>query len=971
MKVYLKVYALDSKHTAKTLKKAVKREKGIKSVNINFNTSIAIVRFDEDIISEHRVKIAFLKAGHITGTYRKPGEDVIEEKKDEKEEAPEKEKEEIVKQKEEENRRKEEAIRKEEEKKKRKIERKLAKEKERVEKLKKKIKEERKRTGIAEAFKGGIESYLKHREEKKKQKEKEKEKRRKEEIIKKEKEKKKAEIEKEKRRKEEELKKKKTETKKIKEEKKPKEKKEIGFQAQAKRFEKIIISISKTIKERKKQKRKKAAKKPEAKQEKPELPKEVHLDKAVIPEQIQEEIPEIKPEKEEPEEPTEEMERLRIKTIFAFIFAIPLLYISMGPHIGLPITYLIEKYIGIFQFLLAMPIVAIGYRFYIKGIRSIINRKLNMYTLIALGTGSAYLYSLFSSAMIIMGKDAFRSQLYYEVAGLLIAFILLGNYFEAKAHRRVISAVKSLIKLKPAKATIIVDRQEKVVPIEKVKVGDIINIKPGERIPVDGIIVGGFSSVDESMITGEWMPVDKEEGDRVIGGTINKAGAFNFRAEKVGGNTTLMQIVHLVMQSYARKAPIEKLADRISAVFVPVVLLISIASLIIWLVAGYGLGFALIIAISVLIISCPCALGLATPTAVMVAAGIGAKQGILFKGTDIIQKAQEIDTIVLDKTGTVTSGKPEVTDIIPYGKYKRKDILKIAAIAEKRSEHPLARALVHAAKIEDIKIADPSSFKPLPGFGVEARIKRAKVIIGKKKLMQSRGISLKKIESDFENLESQGKSVIIIAAGKKVVGIIAFADKLKPYSKEAVEALHRMKKQVIMITGDNIKSAESIASWLNIDNVLAEVMPKDKAKEIRKLQQRGKKVAMVGDGINDAPALVQSDLGIAIGSGTDIAIESGDIVLMKDDLRGLITAIQLSKVCMRKIKQNLAWAFLYNMIGIPVAAGIMYPFTGWLLSPIIAGAAMAFSSVSVIYNSLLLRRFRPKIVCNKSHIKKQ
>ena len=955
MKVYLKVYELDSKQVARALRKDVKKEKGIRSVDINFKNSIAKVRFDENIITPHRVKIAFLKAGHIVGPYGKP--ETEEEIEEPVEEVTEEEKPEVIIEKE--------------------------------EKKKPVIKQAATGfAGIRKTFSQAIEKGIKERKEGKERKTIEKEKK-KEELAKRRKieEKKKEKIRKEREKEKRELEDKIAQEKeklerirqKVKEVKKkaPAQKKEKIIAKQAvKKVPGIMQAISTAFEKRKKEKERKAIEKKKKKEaiekkqikakkevvkhieEKAAIPQSVQLDESVLPEIVKEIIPAVKIQKDEPVEITEEMERLKIKTIFAWIFAVPLLYISMGPHIGLPLTYFLEKYMGIFQFILATPIVAIGYRFYIKGIRSVMNKKLNMYTLIALSTGFAYLYSLFSSVMVMAGREYFRGQLYYEVAGLIVAFVMLGNHLEAKAHAKVIASIKSLLKLRSKQATILADGEEKLVDVEKVRIGDIVVVKPEEKIPVDGRILAGFSTVDESMINGKLMPVDKKEGDLVISGTINKAGAFNFRAEKIGQKTTLMQIIHFVMKAYSRKAPVEKFADKVSWIFVPVVIGIAFISSIAWIMAGQESGFALLIAVSVLIIACPSALGLAAPTAVMVSVSLGARQGILLKGTDIIQKMQKIDTFVFDKAGTLTQGRPEVIDILGYGKYNQQNILKIAAAAEKKSEHPFAEAIVHEANLKDIKLARSQGFKAHPGLGVEAKINKSIVLIGKRKLMLSRNISLKKIELDLDNLEGAGKSAVIVAVGKKAAGIIVFADRIKPYSNEVVSVLHKMKKDVIMITGDNRKTSESIAGWLGISHVLADIMPGNKAKEIKKLQAQGKTVAMIGDGINDSSSLIQSDVGIAIGAGADISIESGSIVLMRDNIHDVITAIDLSKVAMRKIKQNLAWAFLYNLIGIPVAAGILYPSTGWLLSPVIAGAAMAFSSLVVISNSLLLRRFK-------------
>jgi len=1062
MKLYLKVYELDSKQAAKALKKDVKKEKGIQSIDVNFKTSIAKVRFDERIITLHRVKIAFLKAGHIVGPYGEPEEEDIEEPV---EEVTEEEKPEVIIEKQEKKKpvikhaaagfagirktisqtiekgrkaRKEEKERKtiEKEKKKEELEKKKAEETERKRKITLRIIKEKQRKKQEEERKRKQQEIIKKKQEKKAEKDKKSKVIKKKEELAEKKEpllkyatagfagirktisqaiktrkiekKEKSEFEKKIAEEKEKLSRIKQKVKEIKKKAPAQKKEEIIAKQAVKKIpslkQAISLAFEKRRERRKKEKERKSIEKEKQKKEfekkniektqikkkimlqklkeaqqqeilskkskelvkkekikgKATIPVSVHLDKNVLPEIVEEIIPAVKIQKDEPVEITEEMERLRIKTIFAWIFAVPLLYISIGPHIGLPLTYFIEKYMSIFQFILATPIVAIGYRFYIKGIRSLMNKKLNMYTLIALSTGFVYLYSLFSSVMVMAGREYFRGQLYYEVAGLLVAFIMLGNHLEAKAHAKVIASIKDLLKLRPKQAMILVDGEEKLVDVEKVRIGDIVVIKPGEKIPVDGRIIAGFSAVDESMITGKLMHVDKKEGDIVISGTINKAGAFNFKAEKVGQKTTLMQIIYFVMKAYVRKAPVEKLADKVSWIFVPAVIGIAFISFIAWIMAGQESGFALLIAISVLIIACPSALGLAAPTAVMVAVSLGARQGILLKGTDIIQKMQEIDTFVFDKAGTLTQGRPEVIDILAYGKYNKGSILKIAASAEEESDHPFAEAIVHEAKLKDIKLARSQGFKAHPGLGVEAKINKSLVLIGKRKLMLSRNISLKKIEVDLDNLENAGKSAVIVAVGKKAAGIIAFADRIKPYSHEVVSVLHKMKKDVIMITGDNRKTSESIAGWLGISHVLADIMPGNKAKEVKKLQAQGKTVAMIGDGINDSSSLIQSDVGIAIGAGADIAIESGSIVLMKENIHDVITAVDLSKATMRKIKQNLAWAFLYNLIGIPVAAGILYPSTGWLLSPVIAGAAMAFSSLAVISNSLLLRRFKAR-----------
>ncbi|MBI1969185.1 copper-translocating P-type ATPase [Candidatus Woesearchaeota archaeon] len=657
-----------------------------------------------------------------------------------------------------------------------------------------------------------------------------------------------------------------------------------------------------------------------------------------------------------------EIKRYKIKTWIAGIFSIPLLYSVMAPLVGLPSFPLPDKQIALLQFLFATPIMIAGINFFISGTKSVVKTLTpNMDTLVALGTGTAYLWSIFVSFMIWTSEGYSKHDLYFEVAGLLIFFILLGKYLEAITKGKTSAAIKKLLGLQAKTATVIRNKREMQIPIEEVVVGDKIIVKPGEKIPVDGIIVDGHSSVDESMVTGESIPVEKKKGDAVIGATINKTGSFIFKATKVGKDTVLAQIVRLVEEAQGSKAPIQKLADTISAYFVPAVVLISIVAFLVWYFLGYGLLFSLTALIAVLIIACPCAVGLATPTAVMVGTGIGAEQGILIKSAEALQKARDIDAVVLDKTGTITKGKPEVTNILSLGRMKAEEILHLAAIAEKRSEHPLAEAILQAGKEKGLTIHDPEKFQSITGKGIEAIFRNKTLSVGNRALLQDKKIPIHEFENKIQAWEHEGKTVMILAVRKKIEGLIAVADTLKEHSGEAVAALQKMGKEVIMLTGDNERTGKAIAKQVGIERVLAEILPQEKVHEIKKLQEEGKKVAMVGDGINDAPALTQADIGIAIGSGTDIAIEAGDIVLVKSDLRDVVKAIELSKYGMRKIKQNLFWAFIYNIVGIPVAAGILYPFTGWLLSPIIAGAAMAFSSVSVVGNALLMRRYKPSV----------
>lgn len=672
-----------------------------------------------------------------------------------------------------------------------------------------------------------------------------------------------------------------------------------------------------------------------------------------------EEKPGVDVEKETREK---EIAVLKLKFSVAVIFGLPLLYIAMAPHIGLPVFDFVIKNMALIQFLLTTPILIAGYQFYSKGIAAFIKTKsANMDTLVAIGTGSAYLYSLFVSFAIWAGNSNYNiKNLYYEVAGMLITFILLGRWIESIAKGKTSEAIKKLMGLQPKTALVFRYGQEKEVPVEEVVVDDIVIVKPGEKIPVDGIVTGGHSSVDESMITGESIPVEKTKGNRIIGATINKTGSFKFKATKVGKDTALAQIIVLVEEAQGSKAPIQELADKISAYFVPTVIVIGILAFIIWLLAGFGFLFALTIFIAVLIIACPCALGLATPTAVMVGTGIGAQNGILIKSAESLQIAHQINVIVFDKTGTLTKGEPELTDVITYNK-SEDEVLLLAASVEKNSEHPLGEAIVKGAIKNNINLKEVKSFDSITGKGVSAKTDGRLILLGNRRLMKEKNIDIAKAQSDLERLENEGKTAMLVAADNELIGIVAVADTLKEFSKEAVTKLKTMGKQVIMITGDNKRTAKAIAEQLGIDRVLAEVLPKDKAREIKKLQDEKLKVAMVGDGINDAPALTQADIGLAIGTGTDVAIESGDIVLIKDDLRDVVMAIDLSHYAMKKIKQNLFWAFFYNAAGIPIAAGILYPFTGFLLNPMVAGAAMAFSSVSVVGNSLLMKRYKRNI----------
>ena len=647
---------------------------------------------------------------------------------------------------------------------------------------------------------------------------------------------------------------------------------------------------------------------------------------------------------------------------------------GVPPFLGNPLLLLV----------LATPVQFwVGYDFYKGAWRAAMAKTTDMNTLIAVGTSAAYFYSA-AVAVVPSAFSSSGSALFFDTAAVIITLIILGRYFEALAKGRASAAIHKLMELGAKTATVIRQGKEAKIPVDEVIVGDIIIIKPGEKIPVDGIVVDGHSTIDESMVTGESIPIEKMKGSTVIGATINKHGLLKIKATKVGKDTTLSQIIALVEHALGSKASIQKLADRISSYFVPSVILVAAVSFFAWYFLGSSLLagmpfleaflaltpflFAFVIMISVLIIACPCALGLATPTAIMVGAGLGAKHGIIIKDAESLERAHKIETVVLDKTGTLTKGLPTVTDITAYQKGKKiKDaasvrrILSLAAAVEKGSEHPLGEAIVKEAKRRKIKIETARLFKAIPGKGIAARIRGKDIFLGNRVLMKDRHIATGSFEETIQTLEEGGKTVMLVASGKDIIGIIAVADTVKDYSHEAIRELQKMGKEVVMITGDNQRTARAIAKQLGIDNVLAEVLPQDKAEEIKKLQHDGKIVAMVGDGINDAPALAQADVGIAIGSGTDIALETGNIVLVKNDIRDVVTAIDLSRYTIKKIKQNLFWAFAYNTALIPVAAGVLYPFAGILIDPIIAAAAMAFSSVSVVGNSLLMKRYRPHV----------
>ncbi|MDH4266923.1 MAG: copper-translocating P-type ATPase, partial [Deltaproteobacteria bacterium] len=590
------------------------------------------------------------------------------------------------------------------------------------------------------------------------------------------------------------------------------------------------------------------------------------------------------------------------------------------------------------------------------------HRSADMNTLIAVGTSAAYLYSVLATFFPeLFAAEGLVAEVYFDTAGAIIVLILLGRLLEARAKGQTSEAIKKLIGLQAKTARVLRDGQELDIPVEEVAVDDLVMVRPGEKIPVDGVVKEGRSSVDESMVTGESIPVEKNPGDKVIGATINKTGTFKFTAAKVGKDTMLSQIIKMVEEAQGSKPPIARLADVIASYFVPAVIGIAVITFIVWYFWGPtpALTYALLNFVAVLIIACPCALGLATPTSIMVGTGKGAENGVLIRGGEALETAHKLTAIVMDKTGTLTKGQPSVTDIIPFEGHKEEDILRYAASAEKGSEHPLGEAIVNRAKEKNIPLIDPKDFQAIPGHGIEATIDSKSVLMGNAKLMNDRGISLGELGGKAEELSQLGKTSMFVALDQKLAGIVAVADTLKENSQEAVGALHKMGIEVIMITGDNRRTAEAIGRQIGIDRVLAEVLPEGKASEVKKLQAEGKKVAMVGDGINDAPALAQADVGMAIGTGTDVAMESADITLISGDLRGVVTAIALSRATLRNIKQNLFWAFAYNSILIPVAAGVLFPFFGILLNPIFAAAAMGLSSVTVVSNALRLRRFRP------------
>ena len=646
------------------------------------------------------------------------------------------------------------------------------------------------------------------------------------------------------------------------------------------------------------------------------------------------------------------------------IFALPLLCLAMAEMVGLTLpTWLSHRGGGqlfvSLQLALTLPILWLGRSFFLNGFKHLVKGHPNMDSLVALGTSAAVAYSLYSSIQVWLGNHHAAMSLYYESAGVILTLVTLGKYFEARSKGQTSAAIQALIKLAPQEAQVLRDGQEVTLPLDQVQVGDLVRVRPGQKIPVDGRVVEGQSWVDESMLTGESLPVAKKVGDQVVGASLNQQGSLIVETNKVGQDTTLAQIIHLVQAAQGSKAPIAQLADRVSAVFVPVVMTLALVAGLAWyLIGGQSWAFALTISIAVLVIACPCALGLATPTAIMVGTGKGAEQGILIKSGTALEMAHQVNAVVLDKTGTLTQGQPQVTDVLPLTGWTPDQLLALAAAAEVNSEHPLGQAIVAGARERDLALPEVTDFQSLTGSGIQVRLDQATYYLGNRRLMQEQGLDLGQSEDQAAALAAGGKTPIYVANEHELLGLIAVADPLKETSPEAVRRLKAMGLQVIMLTGDNAKTAQALAAEAGIDQVISDVLPADKAQVVADLQAKGLKVAMVGDGINDAPALAQADVGLAIGRGTDVAIESADMVLMGSDLTSVATAIKLSQATIRNIKENLFWAFAYNVLGIPVAMGVLHLFGGPLLNPMLAGAAMSFSSVSVIVNALRLRRFK-------------
>ena len=636
------------------------------------------------------------------------------------------------------------------------------------------------------------------------------------------------------------------------------------------------------------------------------------------------------------------MKQLSNRFGISIIFTIPVLIISMGPMVGMPLPNIVDPMINAFNFsllqlILTLPIMVVSWEYFQKGFKTLFKGHPNMDSLIALGTASAFVYSLAATIRTGLGYGNFSDLLYYEVTGVILTLHTLGLFLEERSKGQMSSAIEKLVNLAPKTARVIRNGVEQEITVDEVALGDVIRVRPGESMPVDGVVVEGRTSVDESMLTGESIPVEKESGDEVIGASINKNGSIDYRATRVGSDTTLSQIIKLVEDAQGSKAPIARMADIITGYFVPIVIALAVLAGIAWLIAGQSGIFVLSVIITTLVIACPCALGLATPTSIMVGTGKGAEHGVLIKSGEALETTHNLDTIVFDKTGTLTEGKPIVTDILVTPLITKENLLYYAASGETGSEHPLGEAIVQKSKEENMTLAKPDHFEAIPGHGIRVEIEGKDMYIGNRKLMLEQKIDLSSMEKESDRLADEGKTPMYLSVDGELAGIIAVADTLKENSMKAVKELRRRGVEVIMITGDNKRTAKAIAKQVGIDSVLSEVLPEDKAEEVKKLQEAGKEVAMVGDGINDAPALAQADVGIAVGSGTDVAIESADIVLMRNDLTAVLTAIDLSHATLRNIKQNLFWAFAYNLVGIPVAMGLLYIFGGPLMSPMLAG----------------------------------
>ncbi|MGI5958514.1 MAG: heavy metal translocating P-type ATPase [Massiliimalia sp.] len=677
------------------------------------------------------------------------------------------------------------------------------------------------------------------------------------------------------------------------------------------------------------------------------------------------------PRRQDPAET--EQKHMKRRLILSAVFTIPLFYLSMGHMMGWPLPgiFLGEENALIFaftQFLLLIPIVMVNRKYYQVGYKTLFHRAPNMDSLIALGSSAALVYGIFAIYQIGWGMGHadwqrvhhFSMDLYFESAGMILTLITLGKYMESRAKGKTSQAISKLMDLSPKTACVLRDGTEQITPIEQVQIGDLLVVRAGESIPADGVIQEGHASVDESALTGESMPYEKKAGDSVTGATVSRSGYFVMKATRVGDDTTFAQIIRLVEEASSSKAPIAKLADRISGIFVPVVIVIALVSMVVWLLLGKGLEFSLSMGISVLVISCPCALGLATPTAIMVGTGKGAENGILIKSAEALELLHKVDTVVLDKTGTVTQGKPAVTDLFPCEYEGEEFLLKTAASLEALSEHPLSVAIVQEGKDRGISLETAGNLVQIPGQGISGTVQGKTCLAGNRKMMEENHILLGDFSGIGEQLAKEGKTPLYFASEGKLIGIIGVADVVKPTSAQAVEQWKQMGIDVVMLTGDHPQTAAAIGEKVGIHHVIAQVLPQDKAGEVQRLQQEGHKIAMVGDGINDAPALAGADVGIAIGAGTDVAIESADVVLMKSDLMDAVTAVQLSRAVVRNIKQNLFWAFFYNSIGIPVAAGVFFGLWGLKLNPMLGAAAMSFSSVCVVSNALRLKCFRPK-----------